>query len=127
MSELENLKKVKSLDVSEFDGVRSIIEKVEMLDPEKKTFGDEIKEVRQVLVETKNLSNDEENKITAREWIGLKKIDNQWVIPDNSNAKAIKFMSYFKVDNLKQLEGKECLVVGRDKGNERIVLGIHFG
>ena len=126
MSELENLKKVKSADISEFDGIKSIIEKVELLNVEKKTFGEDTKEVRQVLIETKNLSDDE-TPVTAKEWIGLKNVKGEWVIPDNKNAKAIKFMSYFKVDNLAQLEGKECLVVGRDKGNERIVLGIHHG
>jgi len=127
MTELSNLKKVKSFDIEQFDGLKSTIGSVELMDVETKDFGDGAKEVRQVLVKSTNLGDNVDKPICASEYIGLKKDeDGNWGMADAKNSKAMRFLSYFKVENLEDLNGKECLIVKRDKGNKDI-LGIHFG
>lgn len=127
MSDLKNLKKVKSIDIEEFDGVKSKIEDVVLMDAETKNFGDGDTEVRQLKIISEKL-NTEGNEIRASEFVALKKDEEsgEWGIPDNSNAKAMKVLNYFKVDNFEDLKGKECMVVKRVK-NDKQFLGIHHG
>lgn len=127
MTDLKNLKKIKSFDIGEFDGVKSQIADVLMLDAEVKNFGDGEKEVRQIKVITEKL-NEEGEPITAGEFVALKKDPdtNEWGIPDNPDAKAMKFLNYFQVNDFEALKGKECMVVKRVK-NGKSFLGIHFG
>lgn len=127
MSDLKNLKKVKSIDLSEYEGTKTTIAKVELLDAETKDFGDGAVEVRQILIETANLSDDEKRPITVKEWVSLKQDeDGEWGIPDGKNSKAMKILKFFAVENFDDLIGKQCLVVKRVSG-DRITLGISMG
>jgi hypothetical protein len=127
MTDLKNLKKIKSFDIEEFDGVKSKIADVLLLDVEVKNFGDGDKEIRQLKIITERL-NAEGEPLIATEFVALKKdLDtNEWGIPDNTDAKAMKFLNYFKVGDFDELKGKECRVVKRVK-NDKSFLGIHYG
>lgn len=129
MENLKDLKKVKSIDIEKYDGVKTKIEKVELLDVQEKEFikGEGLKEVRQILIETENFSDDESIKITCKEWISLKKDkDGEWGIPDSKLSNATKILSFFEVKSFDELIGKECRVLRKVKGDKK-VLGIHFG
>lgn len=127
MSDLKNLKKVKSIDLSEYEGTKTTIEKVELLDVEEKDFGEGKVEVRQILIETANLSDDEKKPIRVKEWVSLKKDeDGEWGIPDGKNSKATKILKFFEVENFDDLIGKQCLIVKKVSG-DRTTLGISMG
>ncbi len=127
MTDLKNLKQIKSIDLEEFDGTQSKIASVTLLDPQTKDFGEGEVETRQILIETENLSKDSDVKITAREYISLKKdSDGEWGIPTSKNSKATKVLNFFKINSFDELEGKECLVVRKVSG-DRTLLGIHVG
>ena len=127
MSKL-NLEKVKSFDIDKFDGEKVKIASVELLDVEKKDFGDGKKEVRQILIMTEPLEGEGDNAVTAREYVPLKKNQEtgKFGMPENPNSKAMTMLSFFKVDDLGDLEGREVMVVKKVKG-ERTVLGIAYG
>lgn len=129
MTNLKDLKKVKSFDVDEFDGVKSTIESVELLDVEKKDFGDGEQELRQILIKSANLEPKNEKGIYASEYVGLKKDPEtqEWGIPENPGSKAMKFLKYFKAEDFEDIKGKECLIVKRESKNGKTLLGIHHG
>lgn len=127
MSKL-NLDKVKSFDIDKFDGEKVKVASVELLDVEKKDFGDGLKEVRQVLIMTEPLEGEGENAVTAREYVPLKKNQEtgKFGMPENANSMAMKMLNFFKIEDLGDLVGTEIMVVKKMK-KERAVLGIHFG
>lgn len=124
MTDLKNLKKVKGFDIEEFNGVKSVIEVVELSDIEEKDFGDGLVQTRQIIVKSANLS-ESDKELRAVEFISLKydTETKEFGIPENPNSKAMKFLNYFKVDNFEDLKGKECLIVKKAKG-EKTFLGI---
>jgi hypothetical protein len=131
MTDLKNLKVVSSFNYDLYDGVKSSIDSVELQPRETKDFGKGNVEVQQVIVTTKNLAK-KGKEVIAKEYISLK-LDsetNEFGIPDGADSIAQKFLKYFKVSNLTELEGKECMVVKRvkeRKGKESTLLGIHHG
>ena len=128
MTDLKNLKKVKSFNIDEFDGMNVKIGEVILMDVEQKDFGDGLKEVRQIRILTENLSKEGQEEIKAGEYVGLKKdlTTGEWGYPDGSNSKAMKVLNYFKVNSFDELIGKKCMVVKRVNDNKEF-LGIHFG
>ena len=118
---------VESVDLTEFSGLNSEIESVELLDVEKKDFGDGEKEVRQILIKSKNL-NTEDKPVYAYEYIPLKKDSEtgDWGFSEHENSKAMMFLNFFKVGNFEDLKGIGCLIVSRKKG-DKTFLGIHHG
>lgn len=126
MSELKNLKKVKSFDIDEFDGVKSTIEIVELSDIQTKDFGNGEQKVRQIILKSENLNKDSDKEIRAIEYISLKYDEDlkEFGIPESPKSKAMQVLNYFKVDNFEDLKGKKCIIVKRAKG-DKTFLGIH--
>lgn len=125
---LKNLKKVKSFDYGEFDGVKTTIENVTLTEVETKDFGEGEQEVQQIIVETMNVGDNEEKPTVGREFISLKKdVDGIFGIPENANSKAMKFLKYFEVSTFDELIGKKCMIVVRVNTKDKKTLGIHYG
>jgi len=127
MNELKNLKKVKSFDIADFDGMKSKIGQVELTKVEEKDFGSGLVKVQQIIISSENLQTSGK-EIIAREYIPLKFDDElkEFGIPENPNSSAMKILNYFKVKDFSELEGKECMIVKRVKKDKEF-LGIHFG
>ena len=127
MTDLKNLKKVKSIDIEQYDGTKSKIANVELLDVQTRDFGEGEVETRQILITTENLDTSGEVEITAREYVSLKQDkEGEWGIPDSKNSVATKILTFFNINSFDELAGKEVMVVRKIKGT-KTVLGIHFG
>ena len=127
MSELKSLKKLKSVDIEEFNGVKSKIASVELSDVEEKDFGEGKQLVRQIKVTTENLSEDKDKPITATEYISLKNEDGEWGYSESPKSKAMKFLTFFKVNSFDELVGKDCVAIIKMKENGKQFLGISHG
>lgn len=129
LENLKNLKKVKSFDIEEFDGVKSKVKEVILTDVEIKNFGSGDQKVQQLIIKSENLGDNEEKPIQAIEYISLKydSETEQFGIPENAKSKAMKFLNYFKVESFDEVIGKECMIVKRVKENGSEFLGIHYG
>lgn len=125
MVSLKDLKKFKSVDIEQFDGVKSTIEKIYVDQPREFTHNNETKTVVNLIVETANLNTEDDKVITAKEYIGLYEQDGALGHSTAPTSKAYKMLKHFKIENFEELVGKECLVVRRVKQNDRVVLGIH--
>lgn len=127
MTDLKNLKKIKSIDIDEFNGIKSKIGTVKLEDVETKDFGKGSQEVRQVLIESEVLNDDKERPITAREYVSLRKIDGEWGFSDSPKAKAQKMLNFFKVSSFDELQGKSIVVNKKQRDNGKEFLGFGFG
>ena len=127
MTDLKNLKKIKSIDIDEFNGIKSKIGTVKLEDVETKDFGKGLQEVRQVLIESEVLNDDKERPITAREYVSLRKIDGEWGFSDSPKAKAQKMLNFFKVSSFDELQGKSIVINKKQRDNGKEFLGFGFG
>jgi len=129
MTELKNLKKKVSINLSVYDGVKTTVKVVELGEEETKTFNADEGErkVRQIIIESDYL--DKEEKITAREYISLKydNEDKEWVIPIAPNSKANKVLTKFKIENFDELKGREVVTNLKTRNNGKEYLGMSLG
>lgn len=126
-TEIKNLKKLKSIDIEEFNGVKTTISSVELLDVEEKDFGDGKQLVRQILVKSQNLSKDLDKPITGSEYISLKRDGDDWGFSDSPKSKAMRMLSFFKVSSLDELVGKDVVAIMKQRDNGKTFLGLNFG
>lgn len=128
MSNLKDLKKIKSFEIDDFDGVNTTIEDVVLLDVDTKDFGDGLKEVRQLKIITSNLAKKGEEEFRASEYVSLKydQKTKAWGYSENPKSKATKILNFFGVKDFEELIGKKCRVVKRMNG-DKFFLGIHHG
>jgi hypothetical protein len=124
MTNLKDLKKVKTFNVEEFDGLKTKIASVVMTDI--KIW--EGTESRQLEITTEKVKSEKGIEIEVKEWINLKKDNesNEWGIPDNSDSNAMKFLTFFQVSNFEEVIGKDCMIVKKIR-KDKSVLGIRYG
>jgi len=128
MSELKNLKKIKGFDINEFDGLKSEIENVELLNVESKDFGKGAINTRQIKITTKNLATDG-SETRGTEYVSLK-FDNEsklWGYPEFKDSKAMKILTYFDVKDFEELKNKNCVVLKKLRNGDKLYLGINYG
>lgn len=125
---IKDLKTIKSFDIDKYDGKKVEIESVELSPIETKNFGDGEKEVQQIIIKTKNISDVGEKEVKVIEYISLKKDieTGEFGIPDSKKSNAQKMLQYFRVNTFDELIGQEVRIVKKltEKGT---FLGFHYG
>lgn len=119
------------VDLSEFDGTESTIDRVteDWYASKYHKSG----RVRAVLVETKPITTikveGEDKEVRGSELLNLKEEKGEWVISPNKDSNIQKFMSYHGVKHVKDLFNKKCKLTLRPKiseGREIHFLGIKY-
>lgn len=128
MSNLKNLKVIKSFDIQEYNGVKTKIASTELSEIESKDFGKGLVDVQQVLVKTENLAKEGEREFQVTEYISLSKDieSGEFGIPSSLKSNAQKILTSFKVSNFEELIGKECVVIRTVKDNGKEYLKISY-
>ena len=126
MVSIKDLKKHKGVDIEKYNGVKSTIQSVEILEPKTYKFNGVDTEVINLCITSKNLADEGEKEFTANELVRLYEDEGVLGFSTKAGSKAQKILTYYKVDDFEELVGKECLIVKRvtEKGQ---FLGIQYG
>lgn len=125
---LKNLKRLKSVDIDQFNGTKAKISSVELLDELEGDFGKGKQTVRQILIKSENLNSNDDNIITASEYVSLKydKTNKVWGYSDSPKSKAMQILKFYNIDSFDKLINKEIIVLKKQKENGKEYLGIQF-